>query len=189
MRKQPEKEKFSVKKYIFPLFGCQNLGIYTSIPVLKPHSLERATKSHLEKQSHLKSQFPPEMTLLKSQQNFQSHLKFAVHSHLEYMLQKVIKITGVKLTVGRHLLIGIYWYQSTNRRFIHSHLFTIGYYQTRVNTFLEFKELLSNNTKHFSVHLSVLTFSESYWQTILHNFPEFISINTDTSRKFLQIEL
>ena len=42
------------------------------------HSSQRSTKSVLKKsQSHfsIKSQFSPEMTLLKSQQNFQSHLK------------------------------------------------------------------------------------------------------------------
>ena len=32
-------------------------------------------------------------------------------------------MTGFKLAIGRILLIDIYWYQSTNRRFIHSHLF------------------------------------------------------------------
>ena len=156
------------------------------------HSSQRSSKFHLNKiQSHLKSQFHPEMTLLKPQQNFQSRLKCPVHSHLEYMLWKVIKITGVKLTVARRLLIGIYWYQSTNRRFLHSHLFihslkgglTIGYYQTRVNTFLEFisnitdtsRELLpKNKTTHFSRHQSVLKFSKSYWQIILQAFPDFI---------------
>ena len=140
------------------------------------------------------------MTLLKSQQNFEFRLKFPVHSHLEYMLQKVIKMTGVKLTVGRRFLIGIYWYQLTNISFIYSHLFiyshkgglNIGYYQTRVNTFLEFisnnadtfKELLTNNTTHFCRHQSILTFSKSYWQTILQTFPDFISLsnNTDISR-------
>ena len=39
------------------------------------------------------------------------------------MLQKVFKMTGVTLTVGRLLPKGIYWYQSSNRRFIHSCLF------------------------------------------------------------------
>ena len=40
------------------------------------HSSQRGTKSHLKKiQSHLKSQFLPEMTLIKFQQNFQMHLK------------------------------------------------------------------------------------------------------------------
>ena len=38
------------------------------------------------------------------------------------MLQKVFKMTGVKLTIGRLSLIGLYGYQSTNR-FINSHLF------------------------------------------------------------------
>ena len=145
-------------------------------------------------QSDLKSQFPPEITLLKSQQNFQPHLKFPDHSHLACMLQKVIKMTGVKLIVGRRLLIGIYWYQSTNRRFIHFHKggLTISYCETKINTFLEFisnitytfRELLPNNTR-FSRHQSILTFSESYWQTIVHNFLEFISSNNDILREFL----
>ena len=33
-------------------------------------------------------------------------------------------MTGSKLTIGRLWLIVIYWYQSTNWRFIHSHIFT-----------------------------------------------------------------
>ena len=41
-------------------------------------------------------------------------IKFPVHSHLKYILQKVFKITGVKLTICRLSLIGIYWYQSIN---------------------------------------------------------------------------
>ena len=57
----------------------------------KHHSLQKGTKSHL------KCQFPPEITLLKSQQNFQTCLKirFPVHSHLKYKLQKVFKMNGV----------------------------------------------------------------------------------------------
>ena len=65
---------------------------------------------------------------------------------------------------------------------------TIGYYQARVNTFLEFisnitdtfRELLKNNTKHFSRHQSILIFSKSYWQTILQTFPDFISLSNNT---------
>ena len=38
------------------------------------------------------------------------------------MLEKVFKMTGVKLTIGRLTLIGIYWYQSTNW-FINFYLF------------------------------------------------------------------
>ena len=75
------------------------------------YSSQRGTKVPLEKtQSHLKSQFSAEMTLLKSQQNFQTgqKIKFPVHSHLEYILQKVFKMTGVKLTISRLSLIGIY---------------------------------------------------------------------------------
>ena len=34
-----------------------------------------------------------------------------------------------------------------------------------------FRELVPNNTKYFSKHQTILTFAESYWQTILHIFP------------------
>ena len=57
-------------------------------------------------------------------------------------------------------------------------------FQTSSNTEI-FKELLSNNTTHFSRHEAILTFSKSYLQTILHTFPEFISNNTDIFREFL----
>ena len=33
-----------------------------------------------------------------------------------------------------------------------------------------FRELLPNNITHFSRHQTILTFSESYWQTILQTF-------------------
>ena len=53
-------------------------------------------------------------------------IKFPIHSHLEYILQKVFKMTWVKLAIYRVSLIDIYWYQSTNWfinccLFIHSH--------------------------------------------------------------------
>ena len=55
-------------------------------------------------------------------------------------------------------------------------------HQTILNT-----ELLANNTKNTFPELTseILTFSESYWQTILHTFPEFIPSNTDVFREFL----
>ena len=56
-------------------------------------------------QSHLKSQFPPEMTLARL--SVQPKIKFIVYPCLKYMLQRVLKMTGVKLTIGRLLLIGI----------------------------------------------------------------------------------
>ena len=74
-------------------------------------------------QSNLKSQFPPEITYVPAKFSVPPKIKFLVHSHFEYILQKVFSMTKVKLTKGRLLLIGIYWYQSSNRRFIHSHLF------------------------------------------------------------------
>ena len=75
-------------------------------------------------QFHLKSQFPPEMTLFKSQQKLSDppKINFPVPTHLKYILQKVFKMTEVKLTISRLSLIGIYWYQSANR-FINSNLF------------------------------------------------------------------
>ena len=61
--------------------------------------------------------------LFKSQQNFQTCLKsnflFIFFSNI---LQNVFKMNGVKLTICRLSLIGIYWYHSTNR-VVNSHLF------------------------------------------------------------------
>ena len=80
-------------------------------------------------------------------------------------------------------------------------------FQTSSNTDI-FRELLSNNTTHFSrayikhndifrvigkqyytlfqsLHQTILTFSESYWQTILHTFPELIPSYTDIFGDFL----
>ena len=72
-------------------------------------------KSNLKKtQAYLKSRFPLEMTLAPAKLSVLPKIKFLVHSHLDYMLQNVFKMTRVKLTTGRLLLIGIYLYQSTN---------------------------------------------------------------------------
>ena len=59
---------------------CDTNNIDTNSSNEISHSLQRGTKSQLKKQSHLKSPFPPEMTLLKSQQNFQTcqKLRFPV---------------------------------------------------------------------------------------------------------------
>ena len=59
-------------------------------------SSQSGTKSHLK--CHYLS---PSNTLVLPK------IKFPVHSHLEYMLQKVFKMAGVKLTINR-LLLGIY---------------------------------------------------------------------------------
>ena len=90
------------------------------------HSSQRSTKSQLK--SHLKSQFLPEIALLRSQQNFHSCLKscslpYQIYasksfqddwSQVNPLMHNIPKcIKG--LTIGRPLLIGIYWYQSTNR--------------------------------------------------------------------------
>ena len=76
--------------------------------------------------------------------------------------------------------------------------FPESYWQTILYTFPEltsnntdiFKELLANNTTHFSkvhinnnlksFHQTILTFSESCWQTILQTFPDFISLSNNT---------
>ena len=47
----------------------------SNVSQLDTHGSQRGTKFHLKKHSHLNSQFPPEMTSLKSQQNFQTCLK------------------------------------------------------------------------------------------------------------------
>ena len=69
------------------------------------------------------------------------------------------------------------------------------------------RELFPNNTKNFSrhqailkflesycqkyytlfqsLHQTILTFPDGYWQTILNTFPEFIPNNTDILREFL----
>ena len=71
-------------------------------------------------------------------------IRFPVHSHLEYMLQKFVKIIVVKTAKQ--------------------------YY------------------KHFQIsyhYRTILTFSESYWQTTIANtFPKFISNNTDIFKEF-----
>ena len=64
-----------------------------------------------------------------------------------------------------------------------------------LHTFIEFisnntrtfRELLPSNTTHFSRHQTIMTFSKSYWQTILQTFPDFILLanNTDTFRELL----
>ena len=92
------------------------------------------------------------MTLFKSQQNFQSppKIKFPVHSHLKYMLQNVFKMTGVK--TGKQ------------------HYKTFLDFTSLSNNTDVFRELLANNTTHFSrvyIKQAILTFSESYYQTIL----------------------
>ena len=86
--------------------------------------MQSGTKSHLEKQSYLKSQFPPEMALLKSQQNFQSCLKS------NFLFTPILNICFKKFSrwldssqKQADFYFYFYWYQSTNRRFMHSHLF------------------------------------------------------------------
>ena len=85
---------------------------------------QRGTKSTWKKTVPPKEPIPTwnYITSVPARLSDPPKIKFPVHSHLEYILQKVFKMTGVKLTICRLSLIGIYWYQSTNR-FINSHLF------------------------------------------------------------------
>ena len=56
--------------------------------------------------------------------------------------------------------------------FISNNTLSESYYQTKVDTFSEhisnitdtFRELLPNNSTHFSRHQTIATFSEGYWQ-------------------------
>ena len=56
-------------------FSCRGDHRMGVLPPMPPIMRNAGTKSHLKKQSYLKSQFPPEMKLPTSQQNFQSCLK------------------------------------------------------------------------------------------------------------------
>ena len=63
--------------------------------------------------SHLKSQFPPEMTLLKSQQNFQTHLKsnflllpFPIYTSKSFQ-DDWSQVKNRQNFIDRHLLIPI----------------------------------------------------------------------------------
>ena len=119
----------------------------------------REVQSPEKTQSYLQSQFPPEITLLpviKSQENIQTHLKsnFMFTPNLKYMLQKVLKMTGVKLTIGRLSLIGIYWYQSTNR-FIISHLFMYSHKGgLTIDLMIIYKQIWK---LHLKLHLKTIT--------------------------------
>ena len=66
---------YEIHKYVLPLAKVTQNYKNLQVTLEETLSLQRGTKSHLKKQSQLKSQFLPEMTLLKSQQNFQNQLK------------------------------------------------------------------------------------------------------------------
>ena len=87
------------------------------------HSLHRGTKSHLKKHSPPKTQVPPEMTLLKSQPNFQSCIKlnflFTLTSNICFKMFSM----WLELTIDRLIMIGIYWYQSTKGLYILIYLY------------------------------------------------------------------
>ena len=71
-----------------------------------------------------------------------------------------------------------YWY-------LGSYSQTILHFFSRYQAILTFSELLGNNTTHLQgLHQIILTFSESYWQSILHTFPRFIASNQRVSSKF-----
>ena len=139
--------------HIFPRLHCTlNHGGHPSIPFRifmdHIHSLQKGTKSYLENTLPPREPIPTwnDISSVSAKLSASPKIKFPIHSHLENMLQKVFKMTGIKLAIVKLLLIGIYWYQSTRTRFIHSHLLihshkddlTTGYYQARVNTFSEF---------------------------------------------------
>ena len=70
------------------------------------HKSRRGRKSHLKKQSHRKSLLPPEITLLKSQKNFQSqawtklyHLAFGSSWHLYDKKFITYKLTSFTLDI------------------------------------------------------------------------------------------
>ena len=73
--------------------------------------------------SHLKGQFPPKTTLLKSQQNFQTRLRSnflftsILNIHLKSFQDYWSQVNSRQTFTDR-----IYWHQSTNS-FIDSHLF------------------------------------------------------------------
>ena len=55
----------------FNILGVSQFAEGCKVPPQK----KKQAKENKKKQSLLKSQFPPKMILLKSQQNFQTHLK------------------------------------------------------------------------------------------------------------------
>ena len=75
-----------------------------------------------KKKYHQKCHFPTrnEITLVQEKLSVQTKIKFLFTPISNICFKKT---TGVKLTIGRLLLIHIYWYQSTNRKFIPSNLF------------------------------------------------------------------
>ena len=108
------------KKSICMIFGCGDC--FTSLIWRYPLFAQGYKVPPEKPQSHLKSQFPPEMALLETQKNFPTRLKSTFLFAPSQLLQKVLKMTRFKLTIGRISMIGIYWYQSTNR-FINSQFF------------------------------------------------------------------
>ena len=79
-----------------------------------------------KRKSHLNSQFPPEMAILKSHWNFQSQLKsnFLFTSlPSQIYAWKCFQHDCSQVNNMQTLPIGIYWHQSNSRRLIHSHLF------------------------------------------------------------------
>ena len=87
---------------------------------------------------------------------------------------KVFMMTGVKLTIGKILLKDIYWYQSTNIRFINSHLF-IHSHEGGLTTYLAILPLL--------VHASYYLLSNQNQSVYLFLFHIPTKFMTDTQRK------
>ena len=155
------------------------------------------------------------------------NLKYTVMKHLTKKIKKYSNFQTVTTNNSKRFFrfyIKQYWqFQGVNTKWYYilfqsscQTIFTLSesYYQTTVYIFSEFisnitdtfRELLPNNTTHFSRHQTILTFPESYWQTIihfsrtyikqyehfqsywqiiLHTFPEFILNNTDIFRELL----
>ena len=126
------------------------------------------------------------------------NLKHTVVKHLSKKIKKYSCFQTVITYNSKHFFrfyIKQYWqFQGVTTKWYYKlfqssyqTIFTLSesYYQKRVNTFSEFisnitdifRELLPNNTTHFSKHQTIPTFPESYWQTVLHTFPELISNN------------
>ena len=130
------------------------------------HSLQRRKKSE-KLQYHLKSQFPPELTLQQSQQNFKSRKKnpsFLFTFILNRCFKRFLRWLESKLANNTtnlsrfHIIIKQYWcFQKVTGKQYHTLLeFSESYYQTILtyselisNSIRTFTELLSNNSKQF----------------------------------------
>ena len=111
--------------------------------------------------------------------------RFSVAFHLKSGREELYSIYLMYFVTGTRFHIKQYWtFQGVTTKWYctlfqssYQWLLTLSesYHQIRVNTFSEFisnitdsfRELLPNNITHISRHQTIMTFSESYWQTIL----------------------